>query len=591
MKKIFLKILGLVVWIGLFIYSMRYIGMQWEYEGLVSRGVIVGISVRSATHIFYSIATLAASAFIATTILAFLVLLFRRNRSSAQNAGLVFSILSIAIIAGAFYWNRRIIAMNQLPVIYRHYDSTGRLLEPEQHLKNLRKVNVILISIDTLNPKHLGAYGYDRNTSPTIDSLARQGVIFQNAFSQSPKTSPSHMSMFTSLYPAVHKIRNWDKSEGGYSLDHRILTLPEILKHAGYRTVAVTGGGNVQSFIGFGDGFDEYDNDEKVWSRAFEWLDQNHLPAQARLPKASGGQAGDSTFFMFLHTFKVHSPYLPPPPYNTMFGEKYDGKIVDSEQGLHQLYKTNYKPDDPFPGSHDLFWSVVDKNDPRDVQRLIDQYDGCIRFMNDHMLGVLLNRLKKYDLDKNTLLIFTADHGEEFLQHGDFLHKELYDEHIHVPLIIKFPDGDALNQRSIRQQVAMIDLMPTILEYLELPIPEMVQGTSLFSIMAGKDLNLPVFSERIALGDVPDYKKSIRTLDWKYIFWPTQKVEELYNLPPDAGEKVNVAKTSPEVAADFNRQLIEWMNDNTQRGQSIRTITQEFDKETIEKLRSLGYIR
>ncbi len=581
MKNTIIKIFGGMVWIGLFIYAMRYIGMQWEYEGLVSRGLIVGISVRNATHILYSIATLAASAFIATTILAFFILLFRKQRSSAQNAGLVFSLLSIAIIGGAFYWNQRTIAMSKLPVIYRYYDSTGRLLEPEKHLKNLRKVNVIFISIDTLNPMHLGAYGYERNTSPTIDSLARAGVFFQHAFSHSPKTSPSHMSMFTSLYPSVHKISNWDKNQGGYSLDHRIITLPEILKHAGYRTVAVTGGGNVQSFIGFGDGFDEYDNDEKVWSRALEWLDQNYHSAQQ----------GDSTFFMFLHTFKVHSPYLPPPPYNTMFGEPYHGKMVDSEQGLHEIFRKNYKPDDPFPGSHDLFWSVVDKNDPRDVQRLIAQYDGCIRFVNDKMIGALLSRLKKYDLTKNTLIVFTSDHGEEFLQHGDFLHKELYDEHIRVPLIFKFPDGDTWNQRVVSQQVAMIDLMPTILEYLGLPIPEMVQGTSLFSILEGKELNLPVMSECIALGDVPDYKKSIRTLDWKYIFWPTKKVEELYNLPTDPGEQVNVFKEQPAVAADFNRQIMEWMNDNSQRGQSIRTITKEFDQATIEKLKSLGYIR
>jgi arylsulfatase A-like enzyme len=581
MKKIIIKIIGGVIWVGLFIYSMRYIGMQWEYEGLVSRGLIIGISVRSAEHILYSIATLAASAFIATTVVGFLFLLFRRNRSRTQNAGLVFSLLSLAIIAGALYWNKRAIAMAKLPVIYRNYDSTGRLLEPEKYLGNLRKVNVIFISIDTLNPKHLGAYGYERNTSPTIDSLANEGAFFQHAFSHSPKTSPSHMSMFTSLYPSVHKIRNWDQNTGGYSLDHRILTLPEILKNAGYKTVAVTGGGNVQSFIGFGDGFDEYDNDEKVWSRAFEWLDENHRVAQT----------GDSTFFMFLHTFKVHSPYLPPTPYNTMFGEKYEGKIVDSEQGLHEIFRTNYKPDDPFPGSHDLFWSVVDKGDPRDVQRLIDQYDGGIRFMNDQMVGELLNRLRKYDLTKNTLLIFTSDHGEEFLQHGDFLHKELYDEHIQVPLIIKFPDGDNLNRRSIKAPVALIDLMPTILQYLELPIPEMVQGTSLFSIIEGKDLNLPVFSERIAIGDVPDYKKSIRTLDWKYIFWPTQKTEELYSLQVDPGEQKNVVETYPNEAASFNQQIIDWMGDNSQRGQSIKVMSQKFDEATVEKLKSLGYIR
>ncbi len=573
-KNLTAKLGFLILWGALFFVSMRYIGAQWEYEGLLTRGLIVGVSVRSVTHILYSIATVLASAFIATAILGFLLLLVRKRSSKTEKRGFVFSIAAVAMIAIAFAWNRYNIRLGQLPVEYQYYDSTGRLREPEKYLQNLRNVNVILISIDTLNPKHLGCYGYDRNTSPTIDSLAKAGVLFQNAFSHSPKTSPAHMSMFTSLYPSVHKINNWNKYQGGYALDHRIVTLPEILKNAGYQTAAITGGGNVQSSIGFGSGFDVYDNDELMWSSAFDWLDQNY----------------PSKFFLFLHTFQVHSPYLPPAPYNTMFGEKYQGKIIDTEQGLQEYFKQNYNADDDFPGSHELFWEVVDKGNQRDVKRLVALYDGCIRFMNDKMVGVLLNRLKKYDLLKSTLIIFTADHGEEFLEHGDFLHKELYDEHIQVPLIIRFPENN-LNRKVVHQQVTLIDLLPTLLEYLGLPIPEMAQGLSLMSFVAGQEMNLPAFSERTEISDVPDMKKAIRTLEWKYIWWPTKKIQELYHLADDPGEKINVAEKYPEAAANLNRQVFDWMQENEGKGQTIRTFTHTLEKKTIDKLKSLGYIR
>jgi arylsulfatase A-like enzyme len=573
-KKLIAKLGFLILWGAVFFISMRYIGAQWEYEGLLTRGLIVGISLRSAAHILYSIATALASAVIATSILAFLLLLIRKRASKMERRGFVFSFAAVALIFMAFAWNRYNIRLGQLPVEYQYYDSTGRLHEPEKYLPNLRNVNVILISIDTLNPKHLGCYGYDRNTSPTIDSLAKAGMLFENAFSHSPKTTPAHLSMFTSLYPSVHKVNNWNKYEGGYALDHRIITLPEILKNAGYHTAAFTGGGNVQSSIGFGSGFDVYDNDEQVWSSAFDWLDQNH----------------QSKFFLFLHTFRVHSPYLPPPPYNTMFGEKYQGKIIDTEQGLQEYFKQNYNADDDFPGSHELFWESVDKGNPRDLKRLVALYDGCIRFMNDRMVAVLLNRLGKYDLLKNTLIIFTSDHGEEFLEHGDFLHKELYDEHIQVPLIMRFPEN-SYKKKIVQEQVTLIDLLPTLLDYLGLPIPEMAQGISLMSFIAGQEMNLPAFSERTDISDVPDMKKAIRTLEWKYIWWPTKKMQELYNLSEDPGEQINVAEKYPEAAAGLHRQVLEWMQENESRGQTIRTFTHTLEQKTIDKLKSLGYIR
>ncbi|MCG8605897.1 sulfatase-like hydrolase/transferase, partial [bacterium] len=574
MKSAGIKIILFVVWVSLSFFSMRYIGAQWEREGALTTGLLVGVSFVSKLHILYSIATVFASMAMATSVVVFLTTTFRRNKSSLQRVGFVASVIALAGFSVAFYWNRKQIAQDKLPAIYRYYDSTGRLLEPEK-VKNLRDVNIILISIDTLNPKYLGVYGNERDTSPTIDSLANEGALFLKAFSHSPKTSPSHMSLFTSLYPSVHKIRNWNKIEGGYSLDHHLITLPEILSNVGYNTAAFTGGGNVQSSIGFGDGFEIYDNEDQLWENAFTWLDQNH----------------QSKFFLFLHTFKVHSPYLPPAPYNNMFGPKYNGKIVDSEEGLWTHFKANYKDGAAFPGSHHLFWDRVDKDDPRDVERLVALYQGGIRFMSDRLIGTLMNRMKQYGLSKNTLIVFTSDHGEEFLEHGDFLHKELYDEHLQVPLIIKFPEREDLRGKIVEKQVSHVDLVPTILEYLSLPVPILAQGTSLFPTLEGTGLDLPVFGERIVISDVPDKKKAIRTLDWKYIWWPTKKKKELFHLVEDPGELRNVFEQFPEMTAQLHRQIEDWMQENQERGKKTQTTSNTLSKDTIEKLRALGYIK
>lgn len=574
-KKLGTRFLLLALWGALFLISMRYIGGQWEYEGLLTTGLLVGISFVSTKHIVYSMATVLASGFISSSIVLFVVMVFRSHRSSRDKRWLLVSVLAVALITTAFVWNRRTIQLSNLPRVYRYYDSTGRLLEPSKYTGNLRPVNIILISIDTLNPLHLGVYGNERNTSPVIDSLANEGVLFLNAFSHSPKTSPSHMSLFTSLYPSVHKIRNWNKLQGGYSLDHHLITLPEILKNVGYKTAAFTGGGNVRSSIGFGDGFDVYDNEDQVWENALNWLDNNY----------------ESKFFLFLHTFKVHSPYLPPPPYNTMFSTNYDGKIIDSEKALLAYFRNNYKDGEEFPGSHHLFWEQVNKSDPRDVEQVIALYDGVIRFMNDRLVGRLLNKLRKYNLVENTLLLFTSDHGEEFLQHGDFLHKELYDEHIHVPLIMHIPGEDKYKHQVVKQQVSLIDIVPTLLDYLFLPIPVMMQGTNLWPILDGKNSNLPVFSERIVISDVPDKKKAIRTPEWKYIWWPTMQKAELFSLTDDSAERLNVVGKYPEVAAKLHRQVMEWLQENEKKGQSIKTFSHTFDAKTIDKLKSLGYIR
>lgn len=567
MAKTPFAMLGLLI----FFFTLNYIGRQWEYEGLVSTGRIAGISLRSTSHVLASIATVAASALTAVVLSSFLHFLLKKNKMERQRFWLKVDSVGVCLVALALIGNRIYIHQQSLPKIYRDYDSTGKLLEPDKYLSRLKTNNIILISIDTLNPKHLRCYGYERETSPALDQLVAESVLFASVFSQAPKTSESHMTMFTSLYPSVHKIRNWNTYRGGYSLDHRALTLTEILKNAGYATAAFTGGGNVEGSIGFSHGFDVYDNHDQLWERSFQWLHQHH----------------QQKVFLFLHTFKVHSPYLPPPPYNSMFDPEYAGRMLDSKEELDQLHA---QQGGAFPGYHALFWSLVDKSNPREVAHLVALYDGGIRFMDEQLMGALLKKLRALGIYDDTLIIFTSDHGEEFLEHGGFLHKELYDEHLQVPLVIKFPQG-AHRGMTVTEQVRTIDLMPTILEYLGLPAPEMAQGKSILPLLDKEEMELPAFAERIEISDTPDMKKMIRTPKWKYIHWPTLGTHELYDLAADPGEQKNLYDQLPEEREEFQAEIDAWMKANASRGESLRARKNDFDEKTIAKLRSLGYVK
>lgn len=572
-SKLFMAILMVLVWAPSFFYTVNFIGRQWELENTMSVGRLAGISFRNTSDIVKTAGTLAASALVATVIVSLIVLLTKKEKTARQQALLKVDFILFGVLLLAYGGNRYMLHKASQPMLYRDYDSTGRLHEPEKYLSALKAKKVILISIDTLAPKHLYCYGYERETSPTLDQFSKESVMFANCFSQSPKTSPSHMTMFTSLYPSVHKIRNWNSSKGGYSLDHTIITLPEIMHNAGYATAAFTGGGNVDASIGFGSGFDSYDNHDQLWKNALSWLDQNS-------PKQ---------FFLFLHTFKVHSPYLPPLPYNTMFDPDYTGPILDSQKALNDDFKKAGNGAD-FPGYHELFWEKIDKSDPREVQHLVSLYDGGIRYMDEQIFGKLIEKLKALNVYDETMIIFTSDHGEEFGEHGDFLHKELYDEHIHVPLIVKFPNGENAGT-VVTQQVRTIDLAPSVLEYLGLPIPENAQGTSILPAISGEQLDLKVFAERFEILDTADKKKAVRTPASKLIFWPTLGTHELFDLAVDPGEQKNIYGDSTDMREELEYEVQQWMKTNDQKGKSIRNRQNNLDEQTIAKLRSLGYVK
>ena len=372
--------------------------------------------------------------------------------------------------------------------------------------------NVVLISIDTLAAAHLGLYGYPRDTSPNLDRYATNAIVFENAYSTAPKTPESHMSMFTSLYPSVHLVFTIRARSKLHVLDDEIRILPEILKENGYTTVGFHGGGFVDGKLGFSRGFDEY---RRGWQQsAEEWLWRNGTK---------------SKFFLFYHTYRVHDPYMPKSPYDRRFDPDYNGPIVHDLEALTKMAGSKEWID-----YSTTFWKAVDKNDPEEVAHLVALYDGAIAEM-DEDLADLLNANDRYA--PGTIVIILSDHGEEFGQHGMFKHNQLYDEVLHVPLIIRHPDR--YGGERIAERVSLIDLAPTILEMLSISPSNQFQGRSLLDHIDQVGDVRPVFSE-FPLGK----KLALVNRDRKLMV--TNEREELYDLRRDPEERRDLRR--PEVA-------------------------------------------
>jgi arylsulfatase A-like enzyme len=295
---------------------------------------------------------------------------------------------------------------------------------------------IILISLDTLRADHVGVYGYYRNTTPFIDAFAEESIVFENAVVQAPTTLPSHMSIMTSLYPHSHGVKR------NTSLPSENLTLAELLQQGGYKTAAFVDGGWMRAVFGFSQGFETYDGEEKIGiakilPKVKKWVDKNK----------------SHPFFLFMHCYDIHSPYDPPPPYDMMFQDTvYTGSFVAGTENLRLAA-----------------WNQIRLSD-QDLRYTIALYDGGIRY-TDEMIGEFFAYLRNAGLYDNSLIIVTSDHGEEFMEHGSFLHWRLYYRpNLHVPLIMRVP---TLTKKEMRIDtfVQSIDLLPTILDFAKLPPP------------------------------------------------------------------------------------------------------------------------
>lgn len=317
----------------------------------------------------------------------------------------------------------------------------------------------VLVSIDTLRADHLGFYGYHRNTSPGLDELAAQSVVFETAISQAPSTLTSHLAMFTSLFPAqFFPTAAGPVPADGRILSDRIATFPQLFRAAGFRTAGHSEGGYVSGSYGFRRGFERWTDPRFSGSADVEATVARGLEFLGEMAEV------DDRFLLFLHTYSVHDPYEPPEPYRGLF-TRGEAPTEDPASWV-TLLKVN--------AGH--------RPTGQDEARYFEaRYDEGIRYADD-VLARLWDGLAELGLDDEVALVVTSDHGEEFLEHGRYLHTQLYPEHLRVPFLIRVP---GVTPRRVTTPVRSIDIAPTLLDLAGLePLPE-ASGRSLVPWLRG----------------------------------------------------------------------------------------------------------
>jgi arylsulfatase A-like enzyme len=395
--------------------------------------------------------------------------------------------------------------------------------------------SVLLVSLDTLRADHLGAWGNPSGTSPHVDRLARQGTMFRSCVAQSASTLPSHRSLFQSR-PA--SLAGDDQP-----------MLAEILQSAGWATVAFTGGGNIAAELGFGRGFERYEEDRTGLS----W----GVPAFA----AWLAEAEREPFFAFLHTYDPHVPYDPPRPFDMLYFPQYTGPVrgSDTRDLCRRIRGLEGQP------------PALSDDDRRRIRAL---YAADVRF-TDAEVGKLLRLLEREGLDGRTLVVVVSDHGEELWDHGTVLHSHtVYQELVHVPLVFR---GEGVAGTLVSETARNLDVAPTILDALGLPPAESHRGRSLRARLRGAPgAALPAMSEM-------GRQKAIVDSPWKLVV-DGRREGALYDLARDPGEKENVAAEHPEVVREY-RALLEGLG-----GAVAELAERPPSPELAERLRALGYV-
>ncbi len=405
--------------------------------------------------------------------------------------------------------------------------------------------NVILVTISSLRADHVSCLGYERQTTPNFDKFARDNILFTNVFATSSWQMPAMGSIFTSLYPGEHQATHINNK-----LDQNVQTLAGILKENGYYTAGFGCNPRLTSDYGFDKGFDFYDDysvDMMLSSMSFgqeDSIDINKRRTNDLINDAVIRWLANNThkpFFLSVHYYDNHWDYLPPPPYDTLFDPDYTGDIDGTEIAREPLYSN--RPSD------------------EDVRHIIALYDGQVK-QTDHDMGELLDFLKEDERFADSVIILTGDHGEQFYEHGHTSHHGLFEELIRVPLAISAQDINVPNV--INSFASGVDIMPTILDYTGIAVPDQCKGQSLKSLVENKHGSKRdcVFVEYTG-GAVPDCY-AVRFERYKFIY------EEgdifAYDLKFDRGEQKKIYKTNftDEMNALFEKAMDLIANDNPQ---------------------------
>jgi len=418
---------------------------------------------------------------------------------------------------------------------------------------------IVLVSLDTLRGDMLGLYGYDEYpTSPFLDGLAREAVVFENAIVSAPRTLPSHMSLFTALPPHEHRV------DDEHPLEPGIPTLAERLRERGYRTQAFVDGGYLRARWGLERGFDHYDEG-----------DRNGFASVLPRAKAWIAEAGDDPFFLFLHTYDVHAvgmhPYYPSPePFHGMFS---DGIASDLDTSSREAFQQSFL-DERYR---------LDDDDRRLVKAT---YAEGIRHV-DEELRSLFGFLRGFAWYDDALIVIWSDHGEGLYDHVDFSHGEVFDHTIRVPLLIRFP-GAAHAGRRVASVVQSLDLAPTLLELAGAPPLGSGEGRSLLPLLESEDESRLAFSARTLK---KSRRFSLRTRDFHYVWHAREDEHMLFDLRDDPGEQRDRAGEGLPQEPLLRRRLEAWVTEHDRRrSEPRRAGVVRIDATTEAGLRALGYI-
>ncbi|HVS19525.1 MAG TPA: sulfatase-like hydrolase/transferase [Planctomycetota bacterium] len=329
--------------------------------------------------------------------------------------------------------------------------------------------NVLMFVIDTLRADHLSCYGHERETSPNLDAFARDALRFETVFAPSPRTVASHASLFTSLPPAAHGV--WNEPAPGLDRDAydalapSAVCLAEVLFKAGYQTLGVADGGWLQVDRGLAQGF-------TLWDTVHEGVRGRVTRALERLAERDRRQP----YFLFLHTYQVHTPLIPEDADLAPFDNGYQGVLREALIAAREAASTRSEAA-RLRGVHEEFFAPLEPDfGPQETEFMRRLYDAQIAVVDREFARLLEGLEAQGDLD-NTIVIVTSDHGQEFGEHGLYDHAQVYDENLRVPLIVRLPDGHREQARGVRREpVSLLDVMPTLLTEIGLDVPPSAAG-------------------------------------------------------------------------------------------------------------------
>jgi arylsulfatase A-like enzyme len=532
----------------------------------------------------------------------------------ASAAAVFFACYTVAFsIAGKWFKTLLVFLVVIVPslVLYECVYSNNGLDTKHKPKVVADRPNVVMIIMDTTRADHISCYGYHKKTTPQIDKLASASTIYKHAYSTSSWTLPSIASIFTGLYPGTHEANR--SADGAFKLADRYLTLAEILSGSGYNTAGYVTCHLLSNSIGLQQGFQTFETvyydysffltqfslgaflntflrmDDYLIFKGYENLGTASQVNRRAIPwLKNNAEAGP--FFLMLHYFDPHNPY------SAFYSEDYKTKEYETIIKEYSGNDPNYTVGEFALTGKSLLGQH--KMPPNLQNYLVDNYDREIQFL-DEKIGEIFETLKQAGSYEDTIIIITADHGESFGEHDMSLHGMfLYNDNLHVPLIIKYPEGDlkAPAPQVVNYPVSLTGIVPTVLSYLNLPLPESLQGSPLDDAK-NQILISQLFPGR---GWKKASKKQQKKLEWfsydmmSFIDGEYKLIKRfgsedlLFNLKHDPLETENIINKNKTDTQRLNSLLKEHITALGLRQKDQKR--EALQLKTIEALRSLGYM-